>query len=122
MTKEVKVFDKLLDKKRSTQILSTKTIHSPVLINLKTEHESYLLKLSNELFEFASLDESMSCDFTLEASDFAWRELQKPFPKPGFQCLSTMRRTRNLIVKGDTKKFNQHLMLLEMLFLSLIHI
>ena len=120
MTKEVKVFDKLLDKKRSTQILSTKTIHSPVLINLKTEHESYLLKLSNELFEFASLDESMSCDFTLEASDFAWRELQKPFPKPGFQCLSTMRRTRNLIVKGDTKKFNQHLMLLEMLFSNII--
>ncbi len=86
MTKEVKVFDKLLDKKRSTQILSTKTIHSPVLINLKTEHKSYLLKLSNELFEFASLDESMSCDFTLEASDFAWREYKNRFPNQVFNA------------------------------------
>ena len=114
------MFEKLLDERRTAQILSSKTIHTPVLINLKAQNASFLLKLSNDLIEFIPYDDSVSSDFTLEATEFAWRELQKPFPKPGFQCLSTMRRAQNLIVKGNTKKFNQNLLLLEMLFSNII--
>lgn len=58
-------------------------------------------------------------DLTLSATPEAWAELRKPEPRPGFQCLSTMRRTQNLIVTGDMVKFNQHLLLLEMLFANL---
>ena len=58
-------------------------------------------------------------DFTLEATAAAWAALRDPVPKPGFQCLSTMRRTRNLIVTGDMVMFNRHLLLLEMLFATL---
>ena len=132
MIKEAKVIEKLSDKTRTAKILSSRTIHTPVLINLKTESASFLFKLGNDLIELTPCDDSASSDFTLEATEFAWRELQKPFPKPGFQCLSTMRRTQNLKVRGNTKKFNQNLLILEMLFsnivdsppqhLSLIHI
>ena len=58
-------------------------------------------------------------DFTLSASPEAWAELRKPEPRPGFQCLSTMRRTRNLVVTGDMVRFHRHLLLLEMLFSTL---
>ena len=114
------MFEKLLDKTRTAKILSSKNIHAPVLIKLKAESASFLLKLSNDLIELTPCDYSVSSDFILEATEFAWRELQKPFPKPGFQCLSTMRRTQNLIVNGNTKKFNQNLLLLEMLFSNIV--
>jgi pimeloyl-ACP methyl ester carboxylesterase len=55
-------------------------------------------------------------DITLSATEEAWAELARPAPRVGFQNLSTMRRTRNLIVTGDMVKFGQHLLLLEMLF------
>lgn len=58
-------------------------------------------------------------DLTMSATAAAWRELAGPEPKPGFQNLSTMRRTQNLIVTGDMVRFQQHLLLLEMLFSNL---
>ena len=114
------MFEKLLDKTRTAKILSSRTIHTPVLVNLKAKRASFLLKLSNDFIELTPCDNSVSSDFTLEATEFAWRELQKPFSKPGFQCLSTMRRTQNLKVKGNTKKFNQNLLILEMLFSNIV--
>lgn len=55
-------------------------------------------------------------DFTMAAPAANWAELRKAEPKPGFQTLSAMRRTQNLIVTGDMTKFFQHMMLLELLF------
>ena len=63
--------------------------------------------------------EDASADVTLEATAEAWAELAKPAPRPGFQTLSAMRRTRNLVITGDMVKFHQHLLLLEMLFANL---
>ena len=56
---------------------------------------------------------SKDYDFTLSATKKAWLNLKKAVAPPGFQCLSTMRRTQNLIVTGNVIKFNQHLLLLE---------
>lgn len=58
-------------------------------------------------------------DFRMAATAEAWAELAKPEPRPGFQTLSTMRRTRNLLVTGDMASFFRHLFLLEMLFSDL---
>ena len=58
-------------------------------------------------------------EVTLSATSDAWAELRKSEPQPGFQTLTTMRRTQNLIVTGDMVKFHQHLLLLEMLFSNL---
>ena len=58
-------------------------------------------------------------EITLSATSAAWAELRKPEPQPGFQTLTTMRRTQNLIITGDMVKFHQHLLLLEMLFSNL---
>lgn len=84
---------------------------------------------SDEALSFALVDESgvqlsetplmSDLDFTLAASTEGWNELRKPEPKPGFQTLSAMRRTRNLMVTGDMAKFFQHMMLLELLFSKL---
>ena len=45
------MFEKLSDKTRTAKILSSRTIHTPVLINLKTESASFLFKLGNDLIE-----------------------------------------------------------------------
>ncbi len=63
--------------------------------------------------------EGRAPDFAMSAAPEAWAELRKPDARPGFQTLSAMRRTRNLVVTGDTAAFNRHLMLLEMLFSNL---
>ncbi|MGI9476535.1 MAG: alpha/beta fold hydrolase [Hyphomicrobiaceae bacterium] len=60
-----------------------------------------------------------SADITLSAAPEAWAELRKADARPGFQTLSTMRRTQNLVVTGDMVKFQQHHMLLELLFANL---
>lgn len=57
--------------------------------------------------------------FVLAATPDAWAELATDEPKPGFQTLTTMRRTQNLVVTGDMTAFFQHLLLLEMLFAPL---
>ncbi|MGY9056546.1 MAG: alpha/beta fold hydrolase [Alphaproteobacteria bacterium] len=57
--------------------------------------------------------------FTMTANPDAWAELRKPEAKPGFQTLSTMRRTQNLLVHGDVQAFFRHMLLLEMLFSNL---
>ncbi len=57
--------------------------------------------------------------FTMTAAPEAWTELQKSEPKPGFQTLTTMRRTQNLMVHGDMNAFFRHTLLLEMLFSNL---
>ncbi len=58
-------------------------------------------------------------DFTMAATVESWAELLKPLPKPGFQTLSAMRRTQNLVVTGDMTKFFQHMMMLELMFSNL---
>jgi pimeloyl-ACP methyl ester carboxylesterase len=58
-------------------------------------------------------------DLTFSARPEAWSELRNLEGRPGFQTLSAMRRTQNLIVTGDMVKFQQHLMLLELLFANL---
>ncbi len=57
--------------------------------------------------------------FVMTAMPDAWAELRSPQARPGFQTLSTMRRTRNMVVTGDLTPFFQHLLLLEMLFSNL---
>ena len=81
------MFEKLSDKTRTAKILSSRTIHTPVLINLKTKSASFLFKLSNDFIELTPCDNSASSDFTLEATEFAWGELQKPFSKTRFSML-----------------------------------
>lgn len=60
-----------------------------------------------------------SVAFEMAASADAWAELRSAEPRPGFQTLTTMRRTQNLVVTGDTTAFFQHMLLLEMLFSNL---
>jgi pimeloyl-ACP methyl ester carboxylesterase len=57
--------------------------------------------------------------FTLGAAPEAWAELRQANAKPGFQTLSSMRRTQNLLVHGDVTAFFRHMMLLELLFSNL---
>lgn len=54
-------------------------------------------------------------DLVLSAAAEAWREFLTPTPRPGFQAISTMRRTGSLKVSGDLLAYHQNLLLLELL-------
>ena len=90
----------------------------PLAIELKSDGQSTYLTI-NENGAALSDQPGGGVDFTLAATAAAWKELASPEPKPGYQTLSTMRRTQNLIVTGDMVKFNRHMLLLEMLFSNL---
>lgn len=89
----------------------------PLTINLAADDARWTLSVGERAIQLSN-GESVA-DITLSASKAAWAELRKPEPRPGFQTLTTMRRTQNLIVTGDMVKFHQHLLLLEMLFSNL---
>lgn len=91
----------------------------PLAVLLKSGDQEAVLSIDAEGVSLSAPTTSVRSDFTLAAEPTAWAELRKREPRPGFQTLSTMRRTRNLIVTGDMVKFQQHLMLLEFLFSNL---
>lgn len=91
----------------------------PLSVELIADDASSFLTIDRSGAQLGDSDDSIAADLTLSATAEAWAELRKPEPKPGFQTLSAMRRTRNLIVTGDMVKFQQHLLLLEMLFSNL---
>ena len=84
------------------------------------DETSFELSINSGDIEVSATLNSKDYDFTLSATKKAWLNLKKAVAPPGFQCLSTMRRTQNLIVTGNVIKFNQHLLLLEMLFSNIV--
>lgn len=97
----------------------------PLTVHLISGEEEALLTITADGASLASQPASQQADcatladLTLAATPAAWAELRKPDARPGFQTLSAMRRTQNLILTGDMVKFQQHLMLLELLFSNL---
>ena len=83
------------------------------------DDETVLVVDENGAVSLADPTAAQPPDLTLTATREAWQELRKPDAKPGYQTLSTMRRTQSLIVTGDMVKFQQHLLLLELLFANL---
>ena len=89
----------------------------PLTVELRSDSTNALLTVDDSGARIGAVNGT--ADLTLSATDSAWAELRKAEPQPGFQTLSSMRRTRNLIVTGDMIKYQQHLLLLEMLFSNL---
>ncbi len=110
------MFDTLKQRARKNENILSHCNFGPILVELKTDKNSYILKIDSNGTKLAYNNPYQEADFSLKATDAAWCELQKKIPRPGFQCLSTMRRSQHLTVSGDMIKFNQHLLLLEMLF------
>ena len=91
----------------------------PLTVLLRAGNEATLLTIDKSGATLAASSTTPSVDITLSAAPEAWAELRKADSRPGFQTLSTMRRTQNLVVTGDMVKFQQHHMLLELLFANL---
>jgi len=91
--------------------------HEPLTVLLQADDHTQTLTIDAE---GARLSEpSGLADLTLKATQDAWAELRRKNCRPGFQTLSAMRRAQNLIVTGNMVKFQQHMLLLEMLFANL---
>ena len=91
----------------------------PLTVLLRSGDNEFLLTIDETGASLGVPAVTQTPDLTLTASPEAWAELRKPDAQPGFQTLSAMRRTQNLIVTGDMVMFQQHLMLLELLFANL---
>ena len=111
------MFNYVLDRAHANENCRLHCRFGPLTVALSSGESSATLTVDGQGATLSAFHDR--ADITLHATPEAWTELRKPEPAPGFQCLSTMRRTRNLIVTGDMVKFNQHLLLLEMLFSSL---
>ena len=83
------------------------------------DQETTFVTVDNSGARISGHPPTESMMFTLRATADAWAEFHRAEPAPGFQTLSTMRRTQNLIVEGDMLAFFRHMMLLELLFSNL---
>lgn len=91
----------------------------PLRVLLRSDKEEKLLIINKAGARLESKSSNANVDLILAATSEAWGELRRPDASPGFQTLSAMRRTQNLIVTGNMVKFQQHLILLELLFANL---
>ncbi|MDG1273277.1 MAG: alpha/beta hydrolase, partial [Alphaproteobacteria bacterium] len=114
------MFDYIIERVKANENTLLQSYFAPLSVKIEVDMTSFQLLLQSGNIEFSSKLTEKNYDFTLSASKNSWLELKKITPKPGFQCLSTMRRTQNLIVTGDILKFHQHLLLLEMLFSNIV--
>ena len=113
------MFEFLAERAAATPNIKHHCAYGPITFALRSDEDERFVRIDASGLAFMESPPATSVDFTLAATADAWAEAQKPIPKPGFQTLSTMRRTQNLLVTGDVKAFFQHLLLLEMLFSNL---
>lgn len=111
------MFDYVVSRAAANPNIAQHTAFGPLSVGLQADDAHWILLIDASGAHLNS-GEGMA-ELTLKARAKAWAELRKPEPRPGFQTLTTMRRTQNLVVTGDMVKFHQHLLLLEMLFSNL---
>ncbi len=113
------MFDHIVARATANPSIRQHVSFGPLTVLLRSGDEEFVLAIDARGASLKAPPTSLRVDFTLAAEPTAWAELRKRDALPGFQTLSTMRRTQNLIVTGDMIKFQQHLMLLELLFANL---
>jgi pimeloyl-ACP methyl ester carboxylesterase len=113
------MFNFLVEQAASHASLKLHCSYGPVHFGLQSDDALTYVLVDEAGAQLSETPLMPDLDFTLAASSHGWAELRKPEPRPGFQTLSAMRRTRNLMVTGDMTKFFQHMMLLELLFSNL---
>lgn len=113
------MFEHVIDRALADPNRARHCAYGPLAVELRADDESTFLTIDTAGATLSRGANGHVPDLILSAKAEAWAELHAPAPRPGFQTLSTMRRTQNLIVTGDMVKFHQHLLLLEMLFSNL---
>ena len=93
--------------------------YGPLTFSVVCGDETTVVTVDGEGLRFSDGVPGNGVAFTMSASVDAWREFRRADPAPGFQTLSAMRRTQNLVVEGDMVAFFRHMMLLELLFSNL---
>ena len=114
------MFDYIVKKSKANESILLQSCFSPLIIKIMADETPFELSIDSGDIEVSPILTSRDYDFTLSATKQAWLNLRETSAPPGFQCLSTMRRTQNLIVTGNIIKFTQHLLLLEMLFSNIL--
>jgi pimeloyl-ACP methyl ester carboxylesterase len=113
------MFEYIIERAKADPNITLHCAFGPLSVELRADDVSTFLRISVDGAQLSDAPGEHAIDITLSGKPAAWAELRQPTPKPGFQTLSTMRRTQNLIVTGDMVKFQQHLLLLELLFSNL---
>ena len=113
------MFDFLKAQAKQNDNLALHCGYGPVRFAIEFDADTTYAEVDKGGLSLSPLPPAGGVDFTMAASKEHWAELLKDEPLPGFQTLSAMRRTQNLIITGDMTKFFQHMFLLEMLFSAL---
>ena len=113
------MFDYVTERANTNANIRLHASYEPLTFAVTCGDETTFISIDNEGARLSTETPTNGAIFTMTASIDAWREFREAEPKPGFQTLSAMRRTQNLIVEGDMVAFFRHMMLLELLFSDL---
>ena len=106
------MFDYVIERAEANANIRLHASFEPLAFAIGCGDETTFMTVDNEGARLSTETPPDGAIFTMTASVEAWREFRKDEPKPGFQTLSAMRRTQNLLVEGDMVAFFRHLMLL----------
>lgn len=113
------MFDYVIERAEANANIRLHASFEPLAFAIGCGDETTFMTVDNEGARLSTETPPDGAIFTMTASVDAWHEFRKDEPKPGFQTLSAMRRTQNLLVEGDMVAFFRNLMLLELLFSDL---
>ena len=113
------MFDYIIERANANANNRLHAGYGPLTFSVVCGDETTVVTVDGEGVRFSDGIPGNGVAFTMRASVDAWREFRRAEPAPGFQTLSAMRRTQNLVVEGDMVAFFRHMMLLELLFSNL---
>ena len=113
------MFDYVTERASANPNIEQHCAFGPLIVLLEAGDDQTVLTIDRDGARLSAMSAGVSPDLKLSAAPEAWAELRSRDARPGFQTLSAMRRTQNLIVTGDMVKFQQHMLMLEMLFANL---
>lgn len=113
------MFDYVIERAKADANIRLHTSYEALTFAVTCGDETTFVTVTGDGAHLSAKAPTDGATFTMTASLDAWHEFRKTEPKPGFQTLSAMRRTQNLLVEGDMVAFFRHMMLLELLFSNL---
>lgn len=104
------MFDHIDERLQADKEFQVKSDYFTCDLMIADDSERLLLRFNNgDLIE--TLQNPMPIeefDFSITASESAWKEFFRPFPSPGFHEVFAAVWLGNMMIEGNMKKFMQH--------------
>ena len=110
------MFDGLVNAAKETPSIRWRSRYLDLRLGVECGERQFIVGIDKGAVTVQEAPLSDDLTFTLSASADAWKKFKEAAPPPGFNDIMAMSSRGNLEVRGDMVAFQQHLLMISMLF------